>query len=286
MSQLRSHHARAAHLRAGHGVTRVASKQALPHRLAWGTWPAQSHSNLTYTNAGGISEYTCFSHRWSGVPVRAPAGRPTEAPNHLPYEVAQRRDLHEHVTHAASGECSSARAVGSRLQQARSFFPTAGAAAAVIVAAAGGAPSGLRRSGRSWRRGGATLRQHLRRRELLRPGRRSRSGCGAPPATRWAALRTPGRVSAGRRWGAPHVALLHDLGPSRSLRSTSPPGSGLLAPLARVGLRCSAAGRERHKDARRPAARHSEWQAEQAPLCLLPNLVLQGEKSLQAEIRL
>jgi hypothetical protein len=34
-----------------------------------------------------------------------------------------------------------------------------------------------------------------------------------------------------------------------------------------VGLRCSAAGRERHKDARRPAARHSEWQAEQAPLC-------------------
>ena len=87
----------------------------------------------------------------------APAGRPTEAPNHLPYEVAQRRDLHEHVTHAASGECSSARAVGSRLQQARSFFPTAGAAAAVIVAAAGGAPSGLRRSGRSWRRGGATL---------------------------------------------------------------------------------------------------------------------------------
>ena len=67
--------------------------------------------------------------------------------------------------------------------------------------------------------------------------------------------------------GAPHVAVLHDLGPSRSLRSTSPPGSGLLAPLARVGLRCSAAGRERHKDARRPAARHSEWQAEQAPLC-------------------
>ena len=54
----------------------------------------------------------------------APAGRPTEAPNHLPYEVAQRRDLHEHVTHAASGECSSARAVGSRLQQARSFFPS------------------------------------------------------------------------------------------------------------------------------------------------------------------
>ena len=28
------------------------------------------------------------------------------------------------MTHAASGECSSARAVGSRLQQARSFFPT------------------------------------------------------------------------------------------------------------------------------------------------------------------
>ena len=180
--------------------------------------------------AGSLS--TCFSHRWSGVPGSrcAPAGRPTEAPNHLPYEVAQRRDLHEHVTHAASGECSSARAVGSRLQQARSFFPTAGAAAAVIVAAAGGAPSGLRRSGRSWRRGGATLRQHLRRRELLRP------------------------------------AVLHDLGPSRSLRSTSPPSSGLLAPLARVGLRCSAAGQERPLGRPQPAARHSEWQAEQVPL--------------------
>ena len=38
-----------------------ASKQALPHRLAWGTWPAQSHSNLTYTNAGGISEYKADS---------------------------------------------------------------------------------------------------------------------------------------------------------------------------------------------------------------------------------
>ena len=25
--------------------------------LAGGLWPAQSHSNLTYTNAGGISEY-------------------------------------------------------------------------------------------------------------------------------------------------------------------------------------------------------------------------------------
>ena len=36
-------------------------KQALPHRLAWGTWPAQSHSNLTYTNAGGISEYLLFA---------------------------------------------------------------------------------------------------------------------------------------------------------------------------------------------------------------------------------
>ena len=215
--------------------------------------------------AGSLS--TCFSRRCPASRC-APAGRPTEAPNHLPYEVALRRDLHEHVTHAASGECSSARAVGSRLQQARSFFPTAGAAATVIVAAAGGAPSGLRRSGRSWRRGGATLRQHLGRRELLRPGRRSRSGCGAPPATRWAALRTPGRVLlavARRRCAA--RALLHDLGPSRSLRSTSPPGSGLLAPQARVGLRCSAAGRERHRDARRPAARHSEWQAEQAPLC-------------------
>ena len=103
--------------------------------------PAQSHSNLTYTNAGGISEYLRFAPLVRRPPRCAPAGRPTEAPNHLPAEVAQQRVLQEHVTHAASGECSSARAVGSRLQQARSFFPTAGAAAAVIVAARGGAPS-------------------------------------------------------------------------------------------------------------------------------------------------
>ena len=138
------------------------------------------------------------------------------------------------MTHAASGECSSARAVGSRLQQARSFFPTAGAAAAVIVAAAGGAPSGLRRSGRSWRRGGATLRQHLRRRELLRPGRRSRSGCGAPPATRWAALRTPGRVSAGRRWCAARCSPARSR-PFQVLEVNQPSWLGVTGPASSGG---------------------------------------------------
>ena len=56
----------------------VKSKQALPHRLAWGTWPAQSHSNLTYTNAGGISEYLLFAPlvRRPGAPRLAARQRP------------------------------------------------------------------------------------------------------------------------------------------------------------------------------------------------------------------
>ena len=40
-----------------------------------------------------------------------PAGRPTEAPNHLHSQSAQQRILQEHVTRVASGEGSSARAV-------------------------------------------------------------------------------------------------------------------------------------------------------------------------------
>ena len=101
--------------------------------------------------AGSLS--TCVSHRWSGVPVR-PGWPPDRGPFTCTAEVAQQRVLQERVTHAASGECSSARAVGSRLQQARSFFPTAGAAAAVIVVARGGSPSGL---GAAVDRGGGHL---------------------------------------------------------------------------------------------------------------------------------
>ena len=55
-----------------------ASKQALAHHLAWGTCPAQSHSNLTYTNAGGISEYLLFAPlvRRPGAPRLAARQRP------------------------------------------------------------------------------------------------------------------------------------------------------------------------------------------------------------------
>ena len=60
-------------------------KQALHHTLlagAGGLWPAQSHSNLTYTNAGGISEYLLFAPlvRRPGAPRLAAR---YEAPNHL-----------------------------------------------------------------------------------------------------------------------------------------------------------------------------------------------------------
>ena len=62
----------------------VSSKQAsrLPHHLAWGTWPAQSHSNLTYTNAGGISEYLLFAPLVRRVPVR-PGCPPNRGPKSL-----------------------------------------------------------------------------------------------------------------------------------------------------------------------------------------------------------
>ena len=64
------------------------------------------------------------------------------------------------------------------------------------------------------------MRQHSRRRELLRPrGRRSRSGCGA--ARGWAALRAPSRVLLAVG-DAQHAALLHDRGPSKFLRQTAP----------------------------------------------------------------
>ena len=91
-----------------------------------------------------------------------------------------------------------------------------------------------------------------RRREVPPCGstRGAASCCAQGAAADPAAARRPG--FAGRRCarlaacllavgGAQHGALLHDLGPSRSLRSTCPPGSGLLALRARVGLRCSAA---------------------------------------------
>ena len=62
-----------------------ASKQALAHHLAWGTCPAQSHSNLTYTNAGGISEYLRFSPlvRRPGAPRLAARQRPIHSEENL-----------------------------------------------------------------------------------------------------------------------------------------------------------------------------------------------------------
>ena len=48
-----------------------------------------------------------------------PAGRPTEAPNHLHSQSAQQRILQEHVTRVASGEGSSARAVDLHQLQIR-----------------------------------------------------------------------------------------------------------------------------------------------------------------------
>ena len=154
------------------------SKQALAHHLAWGTCPAQSHSNLTYTNAGGISEYLRFSPlvRRPGAPRLAARQRPIH--------------LHSRGRPAASpaGACDARRLRRVLLGARRRLSPAAGQVflpdcrrrCCYHRRRQRRLPVGSRRSGRSWRRGGATC--------LLAVG------------------------------GAQHGALLHDLGPSRSLR--------------------------------------------------------------------
>ena len=61
---------------------------------------------------GSLSEaiYSPHTQRPSPLVQRPehPAGRPTEAPNHLHSQSAQQRILQEHVTRVASGEGSSA----------------------------------------------------------------------------------------------------------------------------------------------------------------------------------
>ena len=65
--------------------------------------------------SGSLSEAIYAVHTRSDSPLvqrpERPAGRPTEAPNHLHSQSAQQRILQEHVTRVASGEGSSARAV-------------------------------------------------------------------------------------------------------------------------------------------------------------------------------
>ena len=94
----------------------VKNKQALPHRLAWGTWPAQSHSNLTYTNAGGISEYLLFAPlvRRPGAPRLAARQRPIH--------------LHSRGRPAASpaGACDARRLRRVLLGARRRLSPAAG----------------------------------------------------------------------------------------------------------------------------------------------------------------
>ena len=71
---------------------------------------------------GSLSEAITF-HTRSDSPLvqrpERPAGRPTEAPNHLHSQSAQQRILQEHVTRVASGEGSSARAVDLHQLQIR-----------------------------------------------------------------------------------------------------------------------------------------------------------------------
>ena len=67
-----------------------------------------------------LTVHHAATHRWSSVPTpERPAGRPTEAPNHLHSQSAQQRILQEHVTRVASGEGSSARAVDLHQLQIR-----------------------------------------------------------------------------------------------------------------------------------------------------------------------
>ena len=113
------------------------SKKAARH----GGWQQPKNTvgrtvKLWYTErmkrADGLSERGDLQSTHTDSPLvqrpERPAGRPTEAPNHLHSQSAQQRILQEHVTRVASGEGSSARAVD--LHQLQILPPRGGRRAA------------------------------------------------------------------------------------------------------------------------------------------------------------
>ena len=152
-----------------------------------------------------------------------PAGRPTEAPNHLHSQSAQQRILQEHVTRVASGEGSSARAVDLHQLQIRP--PRGGRLAAGAPASSSPPESAVQPPS------GPQARADRRREVPPCGSTRGAASCCAqgaaadPAAARrpgcWAALRTPSRVLLAVG-DAQHAALLHDRGPSKFLRQTAP----------------------------------------------------------------
>ena len=201
-----------------------------------------------------------------------PAGRPTEAPNHLHSQSAQQRILQEHVTRVASGEGSSARAVD--LHQLQILPPRGGRLAA--GAPASSSPPDRRCSPRRGLRRGQIVEERC---HLAAAHEAPRAAAPRAPqpiwlrraARGWAALRTPSRVLLAVG-DAQHAALLHDRGPSKFLRQTAPQleltGSAGLVVSQRLadaadGLR---EGPGRPSAARRPGRATARWRVE------LPNL--------------